>query len=756
MQIKLLLFKLLLSVVALYMFVSCTDGNVVSSAVHVINFDRINSKSKPIEDWYVCGTFSLSDDALLGPVVDSLINSPDLCESVNNPDTLNPYWYNGYYKPVYNMLDLREVFNQDKSDNKHSIEGKVTYLACDILSDKETNACLYVKKSMKCFQRLNGSLLHRKEIQGMNFYPVHLNKGRNRYTVKTIAKNDDYSLETKVLDSCGVAEIFVNGQSNNILFPLIAPDKPTATLTNRHQDVLDIPVRISIHDVCGRKVCDFLLRKDTSAYSIPGLRNGTSYMCTMTVVGKTVRQPIACADEWDEIYHRFIDMRKNVADDNVHADEIDQILYRLDFLLRHESRGSDWWWQFKLAPLTYQLEHIFANIDEERMVDGNEFNVQFRTYTSPLDGGMQRYLLTTPDKIKKGKRYPLVVVLRPQVLNQHHFFTSPQFTHQWAINIMQSLANTHDFIVMMPEARMYQREDLIPFANAEIKLAIADVSGLYSIDTSRMYLHGICTGGYRALKMATENPGMFAAVGTYTPYYHQRHQSDWCRLHSLEANLHKIAGTPVLLFADPYDKHTDYKVYADLIEDCGNKGVPLTFIQKRNTELLYNAVVVGEETFDFFDGKSKKSRPTQPSRENDSCFAVADLYSSPFVYVYNKSNQTVRYRNLVNAICKDYEEYMCSKLPIVSDADLTDDMLASKNLFLLGDRFDDDRLTDLIKAARRDNPRLDDDVKSYISVHRNPDFDERLFAVYVSLPDAKKYFTYPWIDGVERVMISKE
>ena len=678
---------------------SCSDGNVTSSAVHVVNYAQITTKSKPIEDWYVCGTFSPSDDEITAHFMDSLSNTSDLFVNVTNPDTLNPYWYNGIYKPVYNMLDLKEIYDIGTSGGVSPIENKTTYLACDILADKEANVYLQVKKNMKCYQKMNGELLHRKEIQGLNFYPVHLVRGINRYTVKAIARNNDYSFETKVFDSCSVAKIFVNGQSNNIVFPLVSPATHSVTLTNKHQDVLNVPVKVLFQNVRGEKICEFYLRSDTSTYVVPKLQEGISYMCTMTIAGQTTRQPIACADSWDDIHQRFVNMRASIPDSHVRAKEIDQILYRLSFLLRHESRESDWWWKFKIAPLTYQLEHIFANIDKEHSTDGKEFNIQFCTYKSELDGGIQRYLLAVPNKVKKGKKYPLVVVLRPQVENKYHFFTSPQFTHQWAINIMQSLANSHDFIVMMPEARMYLCEDLIPFANSEIKLAIADVKKHYDVDVSRLYLHGICTGGYRALKMATENPGMFAAVGTYTPSYHQRRQTEWCKMHSLEDNLYKIAGTPVFLFADPFDKHTGYKVYADLINDCRSNGIPLTFAQKRNTELLYNAVLVGEEAFDFFDGKSSKNTAVPITHNNDSCIAIADLYSSPFVYVYNEANHTVYYRNLVKTIRDDYKDYMFTELPIVSDTDITDEMLQSKNLFLIGDHFDNDRLMALINCA---------------------------------------------------------
>jgi predicted esterase len=398
------------------------------------------------------------------------------------------------------------------------------------------------------------------------------------------------------------------------------------------------------------------------------------------------------------------------------------------------------------------LEIIFANLDGEHGKDKGEFNIQFITYTSKLDGGIQRYLLATPNEMKKGKKYPLVVIVRPHVDHHYHFFTSPQFTHQWAINIIQSLANSHGFIVMLPEARMYHNEDLTPFAEAEMKLAIEDVKKHYKIDEERMYLHGICSGGYRALRMATENPGMFAALGLYTPIYHEKLLSSRAKAHSIENLLPNLAGTPIMIHADPFDKHTPYKVYADLISDCKKYGIPLTYSVKRNTELLYNAVVAGSEAFDFFDGKVKsgvKASAVLP----DTNLVVADLYSKPFVYVYNSHDHSAYYKNMVHTIQGDYKEYMNTDLPLITEDEVDEKMLKSKNVFLIGHVFENPLLVELVDSVKREESDLIDEKRSSISIHRNT-LTQKLFVISSFTSQDASYFKYPWIDGMERVLKS--
>lgn len=730
--------------------VSCYSG-MDSPVMYDLDVNTIDIKQKPIENWYVCGAFGPTNEVV---GVETFCGDMSELEKLENPDTMNVYWYNGHYRPKYNLLDLREVFNIKKSANTESLDGKITFLACDIQSNKDADLFLKVKKSMKCYQFVNGELLHRREIKGLNFYPIHLNKGYNRYVIKAVAKTDDYSIESTVLDSKSVASVYVNAQSNNIILPEILPEDNTINFTNDHHRVFGTPIRIQLYDAKGKKVYDSVIDNDTLMMKIPTMEINKSYLCAMTINGQSVRQPVVYGT-FDDVYKRLVERRRAMSDAMPRVNEIDQVLYRLKFLLNHESRTHDWWWQFKIAPLAYQLEVMFSNSEGEHGKDKGEFNIQYVTYTSELDNGLQRYLLAIPNHLKKGKKYPLVVVVRPHVENHHHFFTSPQFSHQWAINIMQSLANSHEFIVMMPEARMYSNENLTPFIEAEMRLAIEDVKKHYRVDEDKVYLHGICSGGYRALRMATENPNMFAAVGLYTPLYHEREKSDYSKRHSLETMLPNISGTPVMLFADPFDEHTPSIVYEDFINDCKKYNIPLTFSQKINTELLYNAVVVGEEAFDFFDGKSKRNRSIV-NCEKDEEKVVLDFYSKPYVYVYNASDASYYYRNLVAMMKNDYKEYMFTDLPLVADSDVDDEMMKLKNLFLIGDRFCNDKLKYVAEKVKEGSPNLFEDGINSLSIHANPLSERKSVVIYRTFASDDSYFKYPWIDGTKASFKSTE
>ena len=573
-----------------------------SSAIYDVPVDDCEKLCIPLLDWNVCGAFTLSEDSLM---TDSLVRHPHALSQVTNPDTAETYWYNGFYHPLYNQLDLREVFQLEPDDTTHTLRDKVVYLHCDIRAERDT--CLYVevKKSMKCYQFLNGDTLHRREIQGLNIYPFHLKGGLNTYLVKAILQGDDYSFEATLYDSLSIARIYAEGQSSNIVYPQI--ENNIIALTNAHQRMMNAPVTLRFHDVFGKQVGKTItLLPDSFSYPVPELKPNVSYMCTMSLCGTTVRQPVLCGKD-DDAYARFDAMRQALPDGQPRLPEIDGLLYRLGFLLQHPTRyDGDWWWQFKITPLTYQLEHTFAHLKGTYGADDTENDIQFITYRSEQDDSLQHYLLARPNKIRKDAPLPLVVVIRPNIENFHPFFSSPQMARQWALNLMQAGANRHQCLIMMPEMRTYLGEDISPKAETELKLAIKDVRLHYPVDASRLYLHANCTGGYRALRIATENPGMFAAIGLYAPTYHCYFESEWSKAHAPERMIGKLNGIPMFIHYDPLDEHSSYETFEDLVTDCKREGVPLTLSARRNSGQFYNVVLVGEEALNFFDEVNRK------------------------------------------------------------------------------------------------------------------------------------------------------
>ena len=585
-----------LIIIGVLLLSSCTthDGN----AVYKISTSESDALCIPLIEWNVCGAFTLEEDSLLK---DSFLEDPHHFTDLQATDTTHIYKYYGYYHPLCNQLDLKEVFDVQPDDTTHILQDKITYLHCEIISDADVLAYVEVKTSMECVQFLNADTLRRRDIQGLNIYPFHLKKGHNDYIVKTKCTGNDYSFESTIYDSISVAKLYADGQSCNIIYPEIDSLSHIVMLTNAHQNVVDLPVTLQFYDVYGDSLCNrIVVQPDSFTYFVDGMENNKSYICEMTIGDHAVRQPVLCGKD-DNAYARFVEMRKQLPDNHPRVAEIDQVLYRLNFLLNHPTRyDGDWWWQFKISPLTYQLEHTFAHLDGTYGEDDSEANIQFITYQSEIDDSLQRYILARPNKIDRSKQLPLVVVIRPNIENLHHFFACPQLARQWAVNQMQSLSNKYGFLIMMPEIRTYQNEDLLPIAEEELKLAIKDVSKHYPVDTSRLFLHANCSGGYRALRMATDYPNMFKAIGLYAPVYHRDFLDQWSNDHRPELHIKELKHIHMFIHGDPIDSHSPYGFYKDLVGDCNRLNIPLTFSLKRNSGQYYNVVLVGEEALDFF------------------------------------------------------------------------------------------------------------------------------------------------------------
>ena len=729
-------------VVMLVGFSACTR-QLASYTIDECNNDSL---CMTMLEWDVYGPLTVQEDSLYGEEL-----SVGTCEASAAP--INKDKHIARYQPKYNMVDLNEIFESHRVDT--AFYKSITYLKCNIHTEEAYDAFVEIKCGMKFDVFLQGDTLERCDVQGLNFYPLKLQRGDNRLVVKVTGVNDDASFEARLCDRNNKQRLYAEGQSGNIIYPLIYDNKVVMT-TNGHAHLDSYPAVMTIHDVKGRLLREVTMLRDSFTYHFPELEVGKSYMCSMTMGTTTVRQPVMCGDA-DRVYERFDSLRKSLPDNHHRAMEIDEVMYRYHFLLHHPTRyEGDWWWQFKISPLTYQLEYIFAHLDSKPGECIGEPNVQFMAYRSPLDGGVGRYLLVTPNHYTSDKPLPLVVAVRPHVTNHHHFFASPQMARQWATNLVQALANRYNYIVMMPEARMYHDEDLIPFAEAEMMCAIDHVKQHYPVDSMRIFLHGNCSGGYRALAMATRHPNYFAATALYAPSYKIPRRGSWSESHAPHRNIKALADMPIMLHGDPMDTHSPISSYKELVDDARKNDLPLQLSLKRNSGQFYNVVLVGEEAFDFF--KDKRRDPAQREKKGTVKHprVIADLYSRPFVYVYNADDTRPAYRAAIDSLRREYETYLFAKLPLVPDTLLTADALAEKNLFLLGMHFRNPHLRQIVNEITLDNE--EDYIGTTLTIYPHPR-NENAHVVIYSMQDfglLEHNMHYPWRNGMTRKMVTHD
>ena len=715
-----------------------------------------------LEDWNVAGPFTMQNDSV---VMRDFAASHSFSLPVEKPDTAIKLWHKGPYHPRYGQLDLREVFGIGVTDTTRILERTVTYLSCTIKADRAKDLFLYVNTSMRCKEYVNGDSLTPVNVKEMKIYPVHLKAGDNTLLVRAQGARKKYWYEATLYDSTSMAGLYAEEHTGNIVNPVISND--SIVLTDDHQAVTNNDIKLFFSDVYGNKTSETVLRKGIVKYCVPGLKADRAYICSMVIGGDTVRQPVMTY-AIEDVEARFTAMRDSLSTGHPRADEIDQLLYRVWKLGTVTGKmREDRWYPFKMPWLAYQLEHVFAHIDGTYGNDANEYNFKYLTYRSELDGCPQRYIFVTPNNVDRGRKYPLVVVMRPCSEKRYHLFFSPQISHQFVVNDMQAVADRYDCFVIMPEARMMLNEDLTPFAEAEMRLAIADAREHYNIDPDRIYLHANCSGGYRALRMATQNPDLFAAIALYAPVYRRNDEDNVYKACAPETMLGNLRATPLLIYGDPADTHSPFSVYADLVEDCDKYHIPYRLTLRRNSGQGYHGyhrLIVGRDACDFFKDKTKAHRTHAKYRFPVNDTTVADFYSRPFIYVYNAADTSAVYRQLVADVRKEYESYLYSilpidrdtvtcRMPLVPDTRVTRRMLAEKNVLLIGENFGCHNVRAFAKEVINAKPHVKED-EVVLTATRNPYNSDGMALLYTSGrgPHFKHIINYPWRHGFRRTM----
>ncbi len=707
-----------------------------------------------IKDWLVVGALTVNQDSLL---TDSFAHLPRISLPDIVLDTATVHRYSGIYCPLHGQLDLKEVYGIAVTDTTKALDSLVTYLSCTIKAEADMDLFLYVRTEMRCKEYLNGDTLPMMPFREMEIYPVHLKPGDNTLTVRTQGAHRKYWYEATLCDSASMYKRYSKQHTGNIVYPIIRND--SVHLIEEHWRLTNTTIRLLFHDVCGKEVSEIPLKEGVLDYCISGTEENHAYICSMIMEDDTIRQPVMTGTI-DVAAIEYKQLRDSIGETHSRAAEIDQLLYRLWKLQTITGKmRTERWYDFKLPWVIYQLEHTFAHLDGTYGNDDNEYNFKYITYRSKQDDGLQRYILVTPNTVDRSKKYPLVVVVRPCNEKRYHLFFCPQIAHQHVVNDMQVIANEFDCFVIMPEARMLLDEDLTPFAEAEMKLAIDDVQEHYNIDSERIFLHANCSGGYRALRLAEYNPDMFAGIALYAPVYRRGNSEDVYMDGAPETLLENLRTTPVLIFGDPADTHSPVSVYADLVKACEEKDIPYELVLRRNTGQGYHGYhrhVVGREACEFFKDKKKIHRRFRSYKPLPEDSTIADFYSKPFIYVYNAADTSSVYKEVVDNIRNEYEQYLYSKLPLVPDMRVTQKMLREKNVFLIGDKFNCYNVKHFVEAIQRGSICVKDSTVVLAVFEKPYNWDGKVLLYTSDKPDHFEHIVnYPWKRGFRRTITKR-
>lgn len=625
----------------------------------------------------------------------------------------------------------------------------VMYLTCEIIAEQAAETYILFRSTDGIKLWVNGKeILYTNEHRGFeqsfsDFARIHLTRGSNRILVKKVVDDPKVVFEAVLTDRASAWEEYKKC-ANGLLFEEgISED--FFHIRGRNTFCFAPVVKYEFRDIYNKTVsrASYGL-KSADTVGVSSVKSESAYMCYGVFNGLYVRQPVFVGDP--EKYLKKLRVKcKGFAPTK--QQRLAPYLFRLNELLIHESKNSDWWWSFKVAAMIYEIEaEVNAGSDEQ--LAELSFGIQLKAYKSQLDNSTQHYLMVTPDAPANRKKMPLVLVVRPFIENHHHFLTSPQMARHWALLWAKNMSNKYGYAIAMPSARMFGYEALTPMAEAEMLQVLREVQANYNIDDDRIYLHANCSAGYRSLVLAGHQPGIFAAAGLYAPTVKADDPSPWMLANSPMQMLDSLQRLPALIHYDLADKHNPYSEFKDFIVQSNQRRLPLVTSNRKHSGLHYNVQLVGEEALEFFKDKVRtQSRVhlttgTSPKKKPDNQ-VLLDFFSEPYIFVTSEEipKNSNKLESITRSIVNEYEEQLFSKCPIKHESQITLQDLTTKNLFLIGHHFKNKRLTAIVNGLpiRVSSDHVVLKTRTYhgsditfASIFSNPQLSEHKVIVYSS------------------------
>ena len=140
----------------------------------------------------------------------------------------------------------------------------------------------------------------------------------------------------------------------------------------------------------------------------------------------------------------------------------------------------------------------------------------------------------------------------------------------------------------------------------------------------------------------------------------------------------------------------------------------------------------------------------------DTVQKIVDFYHRPFMYIYCGSDTSSVYLKLVDDIRQEYEKYLYTKLPLVSDMGVTLDTLSRYNIFLIGSNFNNPHVQKFCSQINIDEAKVSDG-KNYLISYKHPYNKDGMVLLYTTQKESQFLHTinYPWIYGFAKVLCSE-
>ncbi len=237
-------------------------------------------------------------------------------------------------------------------------------------------------------------------------------------------------------------------------------------------------------------------------------------------------------------------------------DELEALLYRYNFLQSNTYRSDK-----KYVYIFKQFNNLLQGINKGMNPYKGAKGWYIRSYISDIDDSKQYYIIHVPRTYTSDQAMPLGIIV-PAIINKKPYLESLRLGNTILVEFFQDMAEKYNIIIIEPASRRYSRISRNTVEEAELFNIINDVAVDYNLDNKRFYLAGTCSGGNEVLRLATEFPDKFAAIGMVSPeiiYPNFPNNRPYFRHHYPSETIENLSNIPIYNAHSMIDRHVDFK-----------------------------------------------------------------------------------------------------------------------------------------------------------------------------------------------------
>jgi len=559
---------------------------------------------------------------------------------------------------------------------------------------------------------INGKLIREMiavdnvEIGAHSLVPVSLKAGENIFVIKAFSSAGPPRLRMSlILDQSSDFQSAWNGAWGFL-------DK---VICRQKGNVFEAPVaswdknlnRMSVKaEVCDALTGNILMKKDE-------LRNGNAIRDGGKTLGagiykityKTHAPQPETASEYfivgfpKEVYGTVRESLDALSWDAAEQPNIEAQTRRTEILFEHGNYDSDnKAWQGKIAETLGSLaEYIRLKKEGKGNVFKDLTGHQLRGYVSKIDNSKQVYQLFIPSNYTTDEKLPLLIIMPVTVsAKERSFIEGPSSTTQRQVVMICNFAEKFGFGVLCPGYR--NAAEGWTYEAEHVEEALSDVEANYNIDSSKISLYGICSGGYYASRLASIYPRRYAAIVYDRAVFDREPKAMQRGLDSIREWIQATQSTDRIIA----NKNLKILVLNDGSMKVGHGEIELTYkflkeaLPKR-PDIKYAlgqrqmGVALWNLIFDFLrDCKNEHPSHVRVDVPAESGYAgpISEVLATPFIVVEgtNTSKEGEHFMGLaINNLQRLYKEkFYGAELPCKKDNEVTNEDIQKCSLVLLG------------------------------------------------------------------------